>query len=158
MYNKCHDIIPQSELNSGGTLYETIEYNKKHIAMKILSTKTHGMMDYVMGILLIASPWIFGFATGGAEQWIPIILGASALVYSMLTDYEYGVSKTISMKTHLNIDLLSGIFLAASPWIFGFSDRVVAPHLILGLLEIGAALMTKTTPSTSYKNVTHSHA
>ena len=126
--------------------------------MKIISTKTQGMMDYLMGIILIVSPWIFGFATGAAEQWIPIILGASALVYSMMTDYELGVFKTISMKTHLNIDLMSGIFLAVSTWIFGFSDIVTTPHLILGILEIGAALMTKTTPSASYKNVTHSHA
>ena len=127
--------------------------------MKIISTKTHGMMDYLMGILLIASPWIFGFATGGAEQWIPIILGAGALVYSMMTDYELGVFKTLSMKAHLNLDLMAGIFLAVSPWVFGFSDRVTTPHLILGLLEIGAALMTKTTPSTSYKTTHHhSHA
>ena len=120
--------------------------------MKIISTKTHGIVDYMMGLLLIASPWIFNFATGGAEQWIPIILGASALVYSMMTNYELGVFKAISMKTHLNIDLMSGILLAASPWIFGFSDKVTTPHLILGLLEIGAALMTKTTPSTNYNS------
>jgi hypothetical protein len=126
--------------------------------MKIISTKTHGMMDYLMGIILIASPWIFGFATGGAEQWIPIILGAGALVYSMMTNYELGVFKTLSMKAHLNLDLLAGIFLAASPWIFGFSDRVIAPHLILGLLEIGASLMTKTTPYENTSNVRHSHA
>jgi hypothetical protein len=62
------------------------------------------------------------------------------------------------MKTHLNIDLMSGILLAASPWIFGFSDRVIAPHLILGLLEIGAALMTKTVPYENTSTVKHSHA
>jgi hypothetical protein len=133
--------------------------NIKHITMKIISTKTHGVLDYMMGILLIASPWIFGFATGGAEQWVPIILGAGALVYSMMTDYELGIFRTISMKAHLNIDLMSGILLAASPWIFGFSDRVTTPHLVLGLLEIGAALMTKTSPSTIYRStINHSHA
>ena len=126
--------------------------------MKIISTKTHGILDYLMGVLLIASPWIFGFANGGAEQWIPIILGAGALLYSMMTDYELGVFKTLSMKTHLNIDLMSGIFLAASPWIFGFSDRVSTPHLILGLLEIGASLMTRTTPYESTGTVKHSHS
>lgn len=126
--------------------------------MKIISTKTHGILDYLMGIVLIASPWIFNFANGGAEQWIPIIVGAGALVYSLMTDYEMGIVKTIPMKTHLNIDLMSGIFLAVSPWLFGFSDEVVAPHLILGILEIGAALMTKTTPSTNYKSAHQSHA
>ena len=126
--------------------------------MKIISTKTHGILDYLMGVLLIASPWIFGFATGGAEQWIPIILGAGALVYSMMTNYELGVFRTLSMKTHLNLDLMAGLLLAVSPWLFGFSDRVIAPHLILGILEIGAALMTRTTPSINLRTANHSHA
>ena len=129
--------------------------------MKIISTKTHGYLDYMMGILLIASPWIFGFATGGAEQWVPIVLGASALVYSLMTNYELGAYRVLSMKTHLTIDMLSGALLAVSPWLFGFSDRVTTPHLILGLLEIGAALMTRTTPATATgfnKMGTHSHA
>lgn len=126
--------------------------------MRFISTKTHGVLDYLVGIILIVSPWIFNFANGGAEMWIPIILGAGALLYSLMTDYELGVFKTLSMKTHLNIDLASGILLAVSPWLFGFSDRVTTPHVILGILEIGASLMTKTTPYVNYKNVNPSHA
>jgi hypothetical protein len=45
------------------------------------------------------------------------------------------------------IDLMSGIFLAVSPWLFGFADEVYLPHLVLGILEVGAALFTKTEPS-----------
>jgi hypothetical protein len=51
------------------------------------------------------------------------------------------------MQGHLALDLIAGIFLAVSPWLFGFSDYVYLPHLILGLLEIGAALFTQTVPS-----------
>lgn len=116
-------------------------------------------MDYLMGVLLIAAPWLFDFADGGAETWIPVILGAGAIVYSLLTDYELGASRTISMRTHLTLDLMSGILLAASPWIFGFADYVYAPHLILGILEIGAALFTRRVPTTERKNhrMAHSH-
>jgi hypothetical protein len=128
--------------------------------MKIISTKIHGVLDYLMGVLLIVSPWLFGFANGGAQQWVPIILGVSALVYSMMTNYELGVFKTISMKTHLTLDAVSGVFLAASPWIFGFADTVYLPHLILGLLELGAVMMTKTQTEGSYKpsGNAHTHA
>ena len=128
--------------------------------MKIISTKTHGVLDYLMGILLIASPWIFGFSdtNNDAAKWVPVVLGVGALLYSLLTDYEMGVSKTISMKTHLTLDMVSGIFLAVSPWIFGFSDEVYVPHLILGLLEVGAAMMTKTTPSNNFSSVKRSTA
>lgn len=116
--------------------------------MRFIDTRTHGMIDYLMGILLIISPWLFGFANGGAAQWIPIILGLGALLYSLITDYELGLLKIISMKAHLIIDLIVGLFLAASPWIFGFADQVYLPHLILGILEMGASLMTKQHPST----------
>lgn len=114
--------------------------------MRFLSTKTHGVMDYLMGILLIAAPWILGFAQGGAETWVPVILGAGVIVYSLMTDYEMGASRMISMPTHLWLDGIGGAVLALSPWIFGFSEYVFWPHLIFGILEVGAALMTHTVP------------
>jgi hypothetical protein len=114
-----------------------------------------------MGLLLIASPWLFDFARGGAETWVPVILGAGAIIYSLMTDYELGVSRRISMSTHLALDLWSGILLAASPWLFGFHEWVYLPHLILGILEIGASLVTERTPSPRVHRVTdagHRHA
>jgi len=117
--------------------------------MRFLSTKTHGIMDYLMGLLLIAAPWLLGFAEGGAETWVPVTIGVATLVMSLLTNYELGLVKTLPMSLHLTIDLLSGLLLAASPWLFGFADRVYLPHLILGLAEVGAALVTQKTPSFS---------
>jgi hypothetical protein len=115
--------------------------------MRFIPTKTHGYLDYIVGLFLIAAPWLLDFNRGGAETWVPVALGAGALVYSLITDYEMGASRVISMRTHLMLDIMSGIFLAASPWIFGFADYVYLPHLILGIFEIGAGLMTKTQPA-----------
>jgi hypothetical protein len=112
--------------------------------MRIIPTKVHGVLDYLVGLLLIAAPWAFGFAQGGAETWVPVVLGAGALVYSLITDYELGVVRAISMRTHLVLDAMSGLLLLASPWIFGFADRVYVPHVVLGAFEILAALMTQT--------------
>lgn len=118
--------------------------------MRIIPTRIHGVLDYLMGILLIASPWIFNFHRGGPETYVPIILGAGVIFYSLLTDYELGVVRKIPMKLHLGMDLLGGAILAASPWLFGFADYIYLPHLILGILEIGASLMTHTAPETSH--------
>jgi len=49
---------------------------------------------------------------------------------------------------HLMLDTASGVLLAASPWLFGFADRVYLPHLLLGLFEIAASSMTRLTPAT----------
>jgi hypothetical protein len=115
--------------------------------MRFLSTKTHGVIDYLVGLLLIAAPWIFGFARGGIETWIFIICGAGALMYSLITNYEMGAVKMIPMPVHLLLDAMSGIVLAVSPWLFGFSDFVYLPHLIFGLFEVGASLITHKQPA-----------
>lgn len=120
-------------------------------------------MDYLMGVVLIAAPWIFDFARDGAETWVPVILGASTILYSLLTDYEMGAAKIISMRAHLAIDFLAGAFLAASPWIFGFNEYVYLPHLIVGIVEMGAVAMTDPVPAyTSHKGMVsdkeHRHA
>ena len=118
--------------------------------MRFISTKAHGILDYLMGVVLIASPWIFGFAAGGYETWIPVAIGAIVLVMAAFTDYKPGLVHKISMNTHLWMDGFAGGFLAASPWIFGFADFVYLPHLIFGLAEIGAALCTHRVSSTEY--------
>lgn len=120
--------------------------------MQFIPTRIHGMLDYGAGLLLIVAPWLFGFADGGAETWIPVILGISTIGYSLLTDYELGIARVIPMATHLMLDIASGLVLAVSPWVFGFADDVWVPHVILGLLEIGAGLMTRTTPDTDRVN------
>jgi len=122
--------------------------------MRFIPTRVHGVMDYVMGVLLIAAPWILGFAdddlaANGAETWIPVLFGGTMIVAALMTAYECGVVSLISMKTHLGMDALMGAVLAASPWLFGFVDQVWIPHLVLGLGEIGAALMTKTVPTSA---------
>lgn len=114
--------------------------------MRFISTRQHGYLDYVVGLLLIAAPWLFGFARGGAETWVPVFLGAGALLYSMMTNYELGIVKAIPMSMHLWLDGLSGLLLLASPWLFGFAEYVTGPHVVVGLLEIGAALTTYTSP------------
>lgn len=112
--------------------------------MKFIDTKTHGFLDYIVGLFLIAAPWVFNLDPSAPEGMIFIIMGAAVIVYSIITNYELGLIKALSIKTHLTLDVLSGIVLAASPWLFGFADRVYLPHLILGILEIGAGMMTKT--------------
>lgn len=115
--------------------------------MRVIPTRLHGVLDYLVGALLITAPWLFGFARGGAETWLPVILGAGALLYSLFTDYELGVVRRLGMGSHLGLDAASGVLLAASPWLFGFSEVVFWPHLVLGLFEVAAALTTRTTPA-----------
>lgn len=130
--------------------------------MRFINRKFHAVLDYMAGLLLIASPWLFNFSTLAEARWVAIAVGAVILMMSLLTDYEGGVFKTISMNTHLTMDVLAGLFLAASPWIFNFNDTVYLPHLLLGLLEMGAGLFTERHSQHAHvtsmdRDLTHAH-
>ena len=116
------------------------------LVMRFIPTRVHGILDYTVGAILAISPWLFGFNRGGAETWVPFLLGFGAVFYSLFTKYEWGILRRIPMPVHLMLDLASGILLALSPWIFGFADYVYLPHLFFGILEIGVSLMTKRYP------------
>src|SRR5688572_26003589 len=85
--------------------------------MRVIPTRVHGVIDYLMGIVLIAAPWVLDFADGGPEQWVPVILGIGVILYSLFTKYELGVLRTIPMAVHLWLDFGGGVVLAVSPWI-----------------------------------------
>ena len=123
--------------------------------MKIINSKFHGVLDYVVSLVLIISPWILGFANRKAEMWVPVILGICSIIYSLFTKYELGVFKILPFKTHLAFDALSGILLATSPWIFGFAEDIYIPHLIFGILEIVVVAITKTQTESNLSAVSH---
>jgi hypothetical protein len=114
--------------------------------VQMIPTRVHGMMDYLVGLLLIAAPWLVDFDRGGAETWLPVALGAGVILYSLFTDYELGVVRHITMPAHLTLDLGGGALLALSPWLFGFAEYLWTPYLVIGLLETGTALMTRRVP------------
>ena len=78
--------------------------------MKTIPLTSAACSDYPVGLLLAASPWMFGFADRGPATTIAVVLGLGALVYSLLTAYELGVAKIISFRVHLAIDFNLGPF------------------------------------------------
>jgi SPW repeat-containing protein len=112
----------------------------------------HAMLDYPLGVVLILAPWIFGFSdVGGAAVTVPIVIGALAIVQSLITDWELSIADIIPLPMHLMTDVVAGIVLAASPFVLGFSDEGAnawIPHLVAGLGLIGAGLMTQRTRET----------
>ena len=110
-----------------------------------LPTRIHGVLDYTVGALLIALPFLLGFG-GGAQTWVPAGVGAALIAWSLCTDYELGAVKRLQLPWHLWLDGLGGVLLAASPWLFGFDAEVWIPHVALGALAIAMAVITDTIP------------
>ena len=118
--------------------------------MKTIPTFVHGIFDYIVGIVLLVAPNLFGFADmGGPAVMIPRVLGVLILVQALMTNYELGLIRVIPMKLHLAVDYILTLFLAVSPWLFGFyaqPKHVWMPHLVVGVCAFVLALMTETVP------------
>lgn len=121
------------------------------MSLQFIPTKVHGALDYIVAIALLFAPMIFGFKeVGGAAVVIPMVLGAGLLLYSILTNYEWGVFKVINMRYHLIIDTIAASLLALSPFLFGFSDEAPnawLPHIVVGITVLIVVLCSKTAPA-----------
>ncbi|KAF0095420.1 MAG: hypothetical protein E1N59_915 [Puniceicoccaceae bacterium 5H] len=115
--------------------------------MRFIPTKVHAIIDYVLGLLMIALPWILGFSAGGAATWAFVALGAVVIVYSLLTNYEYGAMRAIPMRVHVWLDIVAGLLLAIAPWAFTFASTVLWPHVIIGALLLLFGIFSKTVPT-----------
>jgi hypothetical protein len=114
--------------------------------VRFIPTRFHAPLDYIVGIALIAAPWIFQFSEHTAATVVPIVLGIGLIAYSLFTDYELGLWKVAPMAVHNLIDIVAGAVLALSPWLFGFADEsanVWVPHLVVGLAAVFLGLTTK---------------
>jgi hypothetical protein len=129
--------------------HNVAEQARKGFGMRFLPTSVHGVIDYIWGIALFASPWLFGFADVTTAKWVAILFGVGAILYSMFTAYELGVLRIVPMPMHLILDGGAGALLAASPFLLGFSDRVYGPHVAFGLFAILASLVTRMEPTLS---------
>ena len=122
--------------------------------MRFIPTRLHAPLDYIVGVALIAAPWIFQFSDVTAATVLSVVLGVGLIVYSLLTDYELGVWRTFPMSIHNLFDIAAGALLAASPWLFGFADEGAnawAPFVVVGLAAIFLGLTTKQRGGYSYR-------
>lgn len=114
--------------------------------MKVFSARTHTVIGLIVGVALIIAPWLFGFSDeGGAAVDVPIWVGIFILLSELTTTSPLSPVKLIPMRAHIVVDVLTGIFLLASPWLFGFANlepNAWVPHVIVGILIVGYALMT----------------
>ena len=119
---------------------------------RVIPTKVHAGMDYTVALILIVAPWLFGFADEStAATWISVIAGVAMIGMSAVTNYEGGfLGHAITMRMHLTTDAILGVFLAVSPWLFGFADEGVnawLPFVVIGLGEIAVAATTNPFPA-----------
>lgn len=113
----------------------------------MISLKTHDVLDYVIGALLVVAPALFGFLHVSRATNTMMILGFVLLAYSLFTDYYYSVARAIPLNVHMVLDVMIGLAVIVGPQVFGYrsdlTDAQYALHLILGVGTIGMVAVTR---------------
>ena len=114
--------------------------------LRVIPTKVHGAVDMATGPVLIAAPTLLRMNGSKGATIPPRAVGAAAIVNALLTDYEFGLKRLLPMRTHLALDAVGGVTLAATPFLTRASKKGVRhwlPHAVLGANEVVLALTTK---------------
>lgn len=118
---------------------------------KPINTKLHGILDYVFGFILML-PWIVNYHGNSTDSVMIASVGALTLIMSLLTNYELGLIKVIPMKVHLVIDVLSGLFLIALPFLFPLYHYYLYWPVLLGAGELLIVILSSAKPFIVTKN------
>jgi hypothetical protein len=115
-----------------------------------ISTKFYGVINYAAALLLLTSPWFLEYYKfGGAALFLPLLIGWLQLIMAIFSNNNHGFIKVFPMQMHLFLDVITGSFLMCSPFVFGFTDKVFWPQVLLGGLIFFAGVFTKGSPFTS---------
>ena len=112
----------------------------------ILSRFMHGLLTDYPYVLIVG---LIGPGLVGAKGTPLTVFHAAALfilVLSLLTRAEWGLIRVVPYRVHLIMDVVGGVAVLSSPWLFGFADQP-GPRwfaVVMGLFGIGAGTLSKT--------------
>ena len=105
-----------------------------------VSLFVHGLLEYGVGALSIAAPFLFSFESDTATV-VAILLGAGIVVLGFVTASPTGVSRSLPLASHVVLDYVASLFMIVSPFIFGFTDDAAATAYFV-VIGVGFLLLT----------------
>jgi len=120
--------------------------------MKIISTKMHGVLDYLTAGVLMLTPRALNWSTGITRMMTGAALGT--IGYSALTNYELGLARMLPMRAHLALDALSAALFCGGPLLFPDEkahDRALLAGI--GLFELAVTLLSQARPSSNSRQL-----
>jgi hypothetical protein len=122
-----------------------------------ISTAVYGVLNYIVALTLIASPWLFGLVhVSSAALFLPLYIGWLQLIMAIFSKNETGFIKQFPLTIHHVLDVLMGFIILVSPWLYTFASKAFLPQVILGGLLMVLGLFTKNSPFTTDNR--HNHA
>jgi hypothetical protein len=105
----------------------------------------HGAADYNYAVIVSAAPELVGFTEERTATTLCRVLGSGAMLYSLLTRYEWGLYRIIPFKAHLAADVSANVLALSAPWWFRFARNLRARNTFLaaGLIGMTVVLLTQ---------------
>jgi hypothetical protein len=112
---------------------------------KPITRYMHGAADYSYAAVVSAAPELVGFTEERTAATLCRVLGSGALLYSLLTRYEWGLYRVIPFKAHLVADVSANVLALGAPWLFRFARNRRARNTFLaaGLIGMTVVLLTQ---------------
>ncbi len=109
--------------------------------MKIINPKLHGLLDYVLVLLLWFSPVFFNF--NDFAETFTYTLGGAYLLLTLLTDFKMGALKLIPLNLHGLIEFGISILLVILAYtLFKNDEAVKLFYVAMGLTVFLIALLS----------------
>ena len=102
----------------------------------------HGILEYALGVLFIAAPFIFDFDSGAATG-MSVAVGVLILILAAVTEGPVSLVNQLPVLLHVALLYLLAIFMVAAPFLLGFSDEppprnfFIISGVLLLLITIG---------------------
>lgn len=113
--------------------------------MKPITTKIHGWLDYIVGMLHLIGPALLGYSYDTVAAIVPLMIGLLIIAYSLLTDYELSLYRRIPMKAHLLLDIIAALLLFCFSRFLVLSAPLRTACLVVSLTEILVVVLTQRT-------------
>jgi hypothetical protein len=105
-----------------------------------ISRFLHGAIEYAIGVLLIAAPFLLHFKASAAIA-VSIVAGVLVLVIAASSDGPTSLVNSVPTSAHLLLDVGLVAVLVAAPFLFGFNSES-APTAFFIVLGVAHLLMT----------------
>jgi hypothetical protein len=108
---------------------------------RLIPQDVHSVVDYGNGVAV----GVGVTSSDPRAKVASIVLAASVVGVSAITDYRLSLAKIVPIEAHEAIDHLWGLSAIAAPFVLGYwktSPRVAVAHVVTGVATILASLVT----------------
>jgi hypothetical protein len=99
-------------------------------------------VNVLIGLMLMSSPWVHGFATNRTATWMAGISGLVIAAASLAALLQLLVWEE-RIKWEERVNAVAGVFIIGSPWLLGFAEVTSATwtHVLIGSVVTALAVV-----------------